>query len=99
MRAQDEPVRRQAKTKRDAWLIILMRGMRSFAYGVLAVLLAVTLSQTGFAPSAIGGLITVSLAGDVVGTYVIGLFADQWGEGVRLRISHCLWQERDWSLA
>ncbi len=56
-----------------------MRGLRSFAYGMLAVLLAVTLNQTGFVPAAIGGLITVSLAGDVVGTYVIGLFADQWG--------------------
>lgn len=64
---------------RDAWLIVLMRGLRSFAYGMLAVLLAVTLNQAGFAPAAIGGVITVSLAGDVMGTYLIGLFADQWG--------------------
>ncbi len=64
---------------RDAWLIVLMRGLRSCAYGMLAVLLAVTLNQAGLAPAAIGGLITISLAGDVVGTYVIGLFADQWG--------------------
>lgn len=64
---------------RDAWLIIIMRGLRSFAYGMLAVLLGFTLSQARFAPAAIGVLITVSLAGDVVGTYVIGLFADQWG--------------------
>ncbi len=30
---------------RDAWLIVLMRGLRSCAYGMLAVLLAVTLNQ------------------------------------------------------
>ncbi len=42
---------------RDAWLIVLMRGLRSFAYGMLAVLLAVMLNQAGLAPAAIGGLI------------------------------------------
>jgi len=69
----------QVGVDRDAWLIIIMRGLRSFAYGMLSVLLGVTLSQAGFAPLAIGGLITISLAGDMGGTYVIALFADQWG--------------------
>lgn len=72
---------------RDAWLIVIMRGLRSFAYGMLSVLLGVTLSQAGFAPIAIGGLITLSLAGDMAGTYVIALFADQWG---RRRTLVCL---------
>lgn len=63
----------------DARLIITMRGLRSFAYGLLAVLLAVALSQSGFSPTAIGIIITVSLLGDFLGTYAIGLFADQWG--------------------
>ncbi|HEX6480290.1 MAG TPA: MFS transporter [Ktedonobacteraceae bacterium] len=56
-----------------------MRGLRSFAYGMLAVLLSVALSNAGLSPSAIGGLITVSLIGDFCGTYVIGIFADHWG--------------------
>jgi len=56
-----------------------MRGLRSFAYGLLAVLLGVALAGEGFTPLAIGALITVSLVGDMVGTYVIGLFADTWG--------------------
>jgi MFS family permease len=56
-----------------------MRGLRSLAYGLLAVLLGVTLAGEGFTPLAIGALITVSLIGDMVGTYVIGLFADSWG--------------------
>src|SRR5438132_13665806 len=65
--------------KVDARLIITMRGLRSFAYGMLAVLLSVALNNAGLSPSAIGGLITVSLIGDFCGTYVIGIFADRWG--------------------
>ena len=63
----------------DARLILTMRGLRSLDYGMLAVLLGVALSSEGFSPVAIGILITVSLAGDMVGTYVIGITADSWG--------------------
>jgi MFS family permease len=77
MSTLDELVKRQAKA--DAWLIILMRGLRSFSYGLLAVLLSVALTRAGFSPLEIGLLITVSLIGDFVGTYLIGLFADRWG--------------------
>ena len=64
---------------RDAALIIAARGLRSFGYGLLSVLLGVALSTAGFSPAAIGALITVSLVGDFCGTYVIGLRADRWG--------------------
>jgi len=64
---------------RDTRLILVMRGLRSLAYGLLAVLLGVALAGEGFTPVAIGALITVSLVGDMVGTYVIGLVADTWG--------------------
>jgi MFS family permease len=63
----------------DARLILLMRGLRSMAYGLLAVILGVVLAGEGFSPAVIGILITVSLFGDMVGTYVIGLVADSWG--------------------
>ncbi len=62
-----------------ARLILVMRGLRQFAYGLLAVILGVVLADEGFSPAAIGVLITVSLLGDMAGTYVIGLFADSWG--------------------
>ena len=62
-----------------ARLILLMRWLRSLDYGLLAVLLGVALAGEGFSPAAIGVLISVSLVGDMVGTYVIGLFADTWG--------------------
>src|SRR5438067_3669783 len=64
---------------RDAALIIAARGLRSFGYGLLSVLLGVALSTAEFSPAAIGALITVSLVGDFCGTYVIGLRADRWG--------------------
>jgi MFS family permease len=63
----------------DARLIIASRGLRSFGYGLLAVLLGVALSAAGLTPVAIGALITVSLVGDFCGTYLIGVYADRWG--------------------
>src|SRR5215467_9285449 len=65
--------------RRDVQLILVMRGLRALAYGLLAVILGVVLVGEGFSPAAVGVLITVSLVGDMVGTYVIGLFADSWG--------------------
>ena len=88
-------------------LILVMRGLRSLAYGLLAVLLGVALTDEGFLAVAIGILITMSLIGDMVGTYVICLVADTWGwrrvlaqlmpwvyvsySGCR-QYSHSLWQ-------
>ena len=68
-----------ARYTRDAGLILAARGLRSFSYGLLAVLLGVSLSAAGLSPVAIGVLITVSLVGDFFGTYVIALQADRWG--------------------
>ena len=77
MRQASVPVAMGSGT--DARLIITARGLRSFGYGLLAVVLAVALSRAGLAPAAIGALITVSLVGDFCSTYVIGIYADQWG--------------------
>ncbi|HCG02319.1 MAG TPA: MFS transporter [Chloroflexi bacterium] len=64
---------------RDTRLIVAARGLRSFSYGLLSVLLGVALSNAGFSPAAIGALLTVSLAGDFVSTYLVGVMADAWG--------------------
>jgi MFS family permease len=77
-RADALPVERRERPG-DARLILVMRGLRSLAYGLLAVILGVVLEGEGFSPAAIGVLITVSLVGDMVGTYLIGLVADTWG--------------------
>jgi MFS family permease len=75
----DSPADDAHQRRRDTRRILVMRGLRSLAYGLLAVLLGVALAGEGFTPVAIGALITVSLFGDMVGTYVIGIFADSWG--------------------
>lgn len=63
----------------DEARILMARGLRQFAYGLLAVVLAVALARDGISPAAIGALITVSLVGDFCGTYLISLHADRWG--------------------
>ncbi len=63
----------------DARKIITARGVRSFGYGLMGVTLAVALLSRGITPVAIGLLVAVALAGDVVGTYIIGLLADRLG--------------------
>src|SRR5947209_17903752 len=72
--------------RRSTRLILVMRGLRSLAYGLLAVILGVVLADEGFSLVAIGVLITVSLLGDMVGTYVISLVADTWGRRRRLAL-------------
>jgi MFS family permease len=69
----------QTRGAADVRLIITARGLRSFAYGLVAVLLGVALTTAGLSPAAVGAIITVSLAGDFCATYVVGLGADQWG--------------------
>jgi MFS family permease len=56
-----------------------MRGMRQIAYGMMAVTLAIALIGAGLSPTTIGLLVSVSLAGDLVGTMLIGRWADHWG--------------------
>ena len=56
-----------------------MRGLRQAAYGMMAVILAIALTGAGWSAITIGLLISVSLAGDLFGTLVIGRWADQWG--------------------
>ena len=77
MPASDPP--RVVPPPRDAWLIVAARGLRSFAYGLVAVVLGVALSAAGLSPLAIGGIIAVSLVGDFCATYTVAIFADRWG--------------------
>ncbi len=74
-----KPAGDELSHRADVQRILVMRGLRSLAYGLLSVVLAVALANAGFSPAAIGILITVSLVGDVLGTYVIGIAADTWG--------------------
>ncbi len=64
---------------RASRLILAARGLRSFAYGLMAVVLGVVLLGAGLSPVAVGGIVAVSLAGDFGATYLIALYADRWG--------------------
>ncbi len=59
--------------------MLAARGVRAFGYGMLGVLLGVSLSQRGLSTVEIGAVLTASLVGDFFGTYLIGLHADRWG--------------------
>ncbi|HLZ59072.1 MAG TPA: MFS transporter [Ktedonosporobacter sp.] len=71
--------RQSKQAMHDASLIVIMRGLRSFAYGMMSILVVIALTRAGFSPAAIGLLITISLLGDLCGTYLIGLIADSFG--------------------
>jgi MFS family permease len=66
-------------TAREVRVITAARGLRQFAYGLLGVTLAVALTNEGLSPTAIGLLVSVSLAGDLASTLLIGRYADAWG--------------------
>ncbi len=57
----------------DARRIVLARGLRGFADGMLSVLLASYLSDLGFSPAQIGLLITATLLGSAGLTLAVGL--------------------------
>src|SRR5258707_6451724 len=65
----------------NAQLILMMCGLRSLAYGLLAVILGVVLAGEGFSPAAIWVLITVSLVGGIVGPHLIRPLAGTLGRG------------------
>lgn len=56
-----------------------MRGLRSFGYSLFAISFSVALSTLGYSTTAIGGLITTALIGNLLGTYLISIYADRWG--------------------
>jgi MFS family permease len=68
-----------SRPRADTLRITAMRGLRQVAYGMMAIVLAIVLTQDGLSPPAIGLLVSVSLAGDLLGTLVISRWADHWG--------------------
>src|SRR6185436_7740689 len=66
-------------TSPEARLLIVARGLRGFADGVVSVLLASYLSDLGFSPSEIGVLITGTLLGSAALTLGVGLFGRRLG--------------------
>lgn len=67
------------ETGLDAWLLILARSSRMFAYGACSVFIALFFTSLGFSDFRIGLFMSLTLAGDVVLTLLLTLLADSLG--------------------
>ncbi|KAL3418738.1 major facilitator superfamily transporter [Phlyctema vagabunda] len=66
-------------TGRDAWLIILTRSCRMFAYGTNSLIIALFFSSLKFSDTRIGLFMTLTLLGDVLLSVFLTLIADKVG--------------------
>jgi MFS family permease len=64
---------------RDVYIIIVARFLRLFAYGAVALILAVYFEKQGFSDERIGLFMTLTLLGDVVVSLLLTLIADSLG--------------------
>ena len=64
---------------RDGRLIILARGVRSFAQGFIAILLAIYLDKLGLSLVQIGAFLSAGVAGCAFFTFLAGLIAEKVG--------------------
>lgn len=65
-------------TGRDAWLILLARCSRMFAYGASSLILALFFSELRVSDARIGLFLTLTLVGDVVLSLGVSLVADRF---------------------
>ncbi|HYY55534.1 MAG TPA: MFS transporter, partial [Candidatus Dormibacteraeota bacterium] len=64
---------------RDGRFLLVTRGLRTFAYGFLGVVLALYLEALGLEPVGIGIVITLAIAGSAAMTILWSLLADRVG--------------------
>lgn len=64
---------------KDVYIIILARYLRLFAYGAVALILALYFEELGFSDAQIGLFMTLTLLGDVVISLLLTLVADALG--------------------
>ena len=64
---------------RDARLIILARGLRTFTQNYVAILLALYLDELGFSLFQIGAFLSVGAAGVAFFSFLVGLVTEKWG--------------------
>lgn len=66
-------------TGRDAWLIILARTCRMFAFGGTSLIMALFFTTLGFSDPQLGLFMTMTLAGDSVLSFALTFMADSLG--------------------
>jgi MFS family permease len=94
-------------TGRDAWLVILSRTCRMFAFGAVALTIALFFAELDFTDFQIGLFLTLTLLGDVVLGLAVTLMADGLGRrrvllagGLLMAVSGVIfsWFENFWIL-
>jgi len=78
------------ETGKDAWLIIIARSCRMFAYGANSTFLALFFSALGFSDFRIGLFMTLTLVGDVFLTLILTALADSLGRRRTLLFGSCM---------
>ncbi|KAK1827035.1 major facilitator superfamily domain-containing protein [Podospora conica] len=74
----------------DAWLIILSRSCRMFAYGASSLVLALFFAELGISDEHIGLFMTLTLLGDVALSLLLTQIADRVGRRRTLFAGSCL---------
>ncbi|KAF1961124.1 MFS general substrate transporter [Byssothecium circinans] len=64
---------------KDVYILILARYLRLFAYGAIALILALYFEELGFSDAQIGLFMTLTLLGDVIISLLLTLVADSLG--------------------
>jgi MFS family permease len=78
------------ETGKDAWLIIIARSCRMFAYGANSTFIALFFSALGFSDFRIGLFMTLTLVGDVFLTLVLTAVADNLRRRRTLLFGSCM---------
>lgn len=74
----------------DVKLLVLQRFIRLFAYGTSTIILVAYLRALGIPEARIGLFMTLTLAGDVMISFILILFADRLGRRAVLMAGSCL---------
>ena len=74
----------------DAWLIIIARSCRMFAYGAAALVIALFFSSLEFSDAQIGLFMTLTLVGDVFLSLLLTFIADKVGRRRVLFLGACM---------
>ncbi len=64
---------------KDGKIILVNRGIRSFGYGFISVLLGIYLTELGFEPFQVGILLSAAIAGGAIFTIITGRYAVIYG--------------------
>lgn len=78
------------RSSRDIKLLCLQRFTRLFAYGVTTLILVAFLQELGHSRTRVGLFMTLTLAGDVVISFFLTLFADKLGRKAVLSLGALL---------